>query len=1021
VRTVRIGARAAALEHGLPGSVPIPRRASLRSTIDIAMKNKILIGISLALLCAGAWWAMSGGTSSVVALTPDGSVGASSARSEAVLDGPAIAGALGADQDVKVREALAEDAPVLEAAADSWVGELGGVIGRVVEEDGSAVAGVSVAFIQVDANLMLGADWAELGEGSPELVLERTLTDAEGRFRMTGAYDGSFQGLGIDLRGPRCTIRVVDTQVHHREVTDLGDIIMVAGCTVIGRVTDEDGGPVAGVRVRIVPIAPDGVEAVIPVEVQDFRSDCAVGISAYIHDGSSSPVVEPPPLVRRHLDDLPIPTTISDVEGRYRFEGVPIGDIMLAIDLRGWLGMLRKDSTRPGEVELPDAILRAGRVISGEVIDTEGDPVAGAEVMAGAEIGGVAAILQPAGVTDLEGRFSVSGCPLLGNLVACARREKNEPWVGVVGAEVDDMEIELETVFNVVVHVLDLAGQPVAGAKVSLQPGFEAESPMLWMMRVRSLGAPERVSRFSEGETGVYTCRDVTPGMYEVRVRPSELSPVHRTEEVWPGMPPLTLVCQPGRFLDLSVFDRTTGEPVVHARASIVQPSNDLFRALAVGRTNSDGLLRLGPYVSGADDSGAGDGENQVLVQHPRYADAAIVVHESVPTAEVLLARGNELRGRIQWGPDPPRQIYMLILERRNLGNGGGDIAEAFLPPRFARTALDGSFRFTNLPSGTYQLQVHERWLGGDPLDLARGGLEPVLVYRQDDIAVEEGPALDLLIDLGIAGTGDTARVAGYVRFDGKPLADATVQASGMGSRGQATTDADGYYETTPFLVGESCNVRVWAMIDSQKRELHSGEITPTPGSVYRLDIDGDSVEIQVRVKGEEDGRPIAGANVSLHVNGSRSNRARGKTDASGELALTVFGSGTCEVKVEAPDRLETTHAFSLDDGDVGDPIEIVLARAVPCAGMADLSSIGFEGGQRVFMQVRGEGEISEGVRLDPADMDESGCMPFDIDGLGPGEYTARFYVENEWSRPVAFELPVAGDSELLLVHPGPE
>jgi len=982
------------------------------------MKNRILIGFSLVLLVACGWWATLGGGSRVEALSPGDGVAASSPDSEAVIDGPEVDRARSVDAESEVREAMVDVVPVLSAMPETWAGELGGIIGRVVEEDGSAVVGISVAFLQADGNLILAADLAELGEEPPEFILERAITDDEGRFRMGGAYDGSFHGLGIDLRGPRCTLRVVDTQLHHREVTDLGDIVLRAGCTVTGRVTDEGGGAVEGVRVRLVPIAPDGIDAVITVGPQDFRSDSAVGISKYVSEGSHSPVVEPPPLVRRHLADLPLPTTVTDADGAYRFEGAPVGDIMIAIDKRGWLGMLRRDQTEPGEVELADAILRGGRTISGEVIDSEGDPVAGVEVMAGTEIAGMAAILQPAGMTDEDGRFSVSGCPLVGNMMACARRATNEPWTGVIGASVEDLEIELEVAFDVVVHLVDLAGKPVTDARVTLEPGFEEHSPMLMMMHFKALGQQQRPSRFKETEPGVYTCADVTPGMYEVRARPTELNAVRRTVELWPGQPELTLVCEPGQYFDVTVVDNATGKPVSHARASVVQPGDDMFFALAVGRTNSKGLTRLGPCTSRAKESRRGrDGETQVVVQHPRYADAAVVVHDDIPTAEVRLSAGSEVRGRVEWGANPPQQIYMVVLERRPDADRNGDISDVFLPPRIGRTGLDGTFRFSNLPSGTYSLELFERWLGGDPLDFALKGIPPVLLYRDKELIVAPEQPLEVVIDLGPTGAGATARVAGSVRVDGSPVEGATVRAYGSGAFGSGVTDADGYYETTPFLVGESTSVMVFSEVDSQKRQLFGDKIDPIPGEVYRLDVDTNSAEVRIRVTRSEDGQPISGAKVSLALEENSSRRSAGKTNADGEVTLTVVGDGSCQISVNAPGRSETTYEHSFEAREMGTTVEIELPPSVPCAGVCDFTNCDYSGVQRAFLRITGGGD-SKFVRLEDSDVRASGRVEFEVDGLGPGEYNAVFYIGDDWSDEITFELSDEGATDLVLSHP---
>ena len=120
--------------------------------------------------------------------------------------------------------------------------------------------------------------------------------------------------------------------------------------------------------------------------VQDFRADCFVGISKMIREKVGSPVIDLPPLVRNHIDDLPIPTTYTNADGEYRMEGAPIGELFQGVDKLDWVGVSRIVETTAGEVELEDAVLSVGRTIHGIVIDMEGDPLEGVEVMAGSEL-----------------------------------------------------------------------------------------------------------------------------------------------------------------------------------------------------------------------------------------------------------------------------------------------------------------------------------------------------------------------------------------------------------------------------------------------------------------------------------------------------------------------------------------------------------------------------------------------------------------------------------------------------------
>ena len=985
--------------------------------------NHALAGLAVVVLGGALWLALAFlGTGDSAALEKGLGPEQAEAEAGALLD-------LGSSSEPEL-PAVAEETrtavgPTVEAEVAAWDAELGGLIGRVVEEDRTPVADVSVALVQVDANLMLAADWAALGEPPPKLVLGRTITDEEGRFRLEGAYDASFQGLGIDLRGPRSTIRVVDTQLHHGEVTDVGDIVLRGGCTIFGRVVDEGGQPVPGARVRIVP-SPSGEDLTVflQVGVQDFRADCSVGISKMIVEGADSPVIELPPIVRNHIDDLPIPTTYTNADGEYRIEGAPIGDLIQGVDKPDWVGVSRVVTTTAGEVELEDALLTVGQTIHGIVVDEAGNPLQGVEVIAGSElVFGEAAILHPAGLTGPDGRFSVRGCPETGGAMACARRNPDEHWVGALEAAGQELEIELESTIAITVHVVDAAGEAVRGARVEISPGAEQESPMGVIGRFMGLGAEPRDARLVETEEGTYVCDQVTPGHYEVTARPRGLALARQRVELWEGKAELTLICQAGQGLDLTVIDAQTGEGIAGARASVVGAGFPFLAALAVGRTGKDGHVRLGPYSLREDEDedvffGFGMEGHQVLVQHPRYADTSVPLDESAQTAQVALLRGGEIHGQIQWGSDPPRSIYMLVLENTD---GLDGIMEAFLPPRLGRSDLSGSFRFTNLPPGTYRLAVFDRFLDEDPILLLMGQKEPTLVHREDGVQLEPAGRTDVVIDLSPSGRGQTARLAGSVYLDGRAVAGARIRVNGRGPGVSAETDDYGNFETPDFLALGEVYVRVSGDVEGpsgvlENVSLHDQSLTPVPQSVHRLDLDLRSQPLRVRVTGSS-GAPLAGAKVELRSEGSNGGRTSTKTDELGQAELTLIGQGKHVVKVSSEGYARSSVQVDPNEQGFEGEVEIELRGAVTCAGLCDLTAFEApESGQEqaAFLRITGPGD-GNWERLNADDLSDDQLATFRVEGLQPGSYEAHLWFNGRQAEAISFELSEGGDENLLL------
>ena len=120
-----------------------------------------------------------------------------------------------------------------------WAGKLAGVIGRLVEEDGTPVTDMRVELLEGDFSSLMKVEHAALRLESPDL--DEDFTDAEGRFALDGARRGAYHVLNIGRGTGRATLRLIEQALEHGEQTDLGDIVLPAFGTLIGTVIDEDG------------------------------------------------------------------------------------------------------------------------------------------------------------------------------------------------------------------------------------------------------------------------------------------------------------------------------------------------------------------------------------------------------------------------------------------------------------------------------------------------------------------------------------------------------------------------------------------------------------------------------------------------------------------------------------------------------------------------------------------------------------------------------------------------------------
>src|SRR6185436_4044212 len=127
-----------------------------------------------------------------------------------------------------------------------------GLRGRVVESDGTPVAGLPVGLLQLhERELFPSALVAVATPIDLKLLTASTTTDHDGRFLLRGATADAMSALGIDLGGERATLRVLDAYLAAGETADLGEVVLAPSASVSGRIVDEQGNGVAGARVRI--------------------------------------------------------------------------------------------------------------------------------------------------------------------------------------------------------------------------------------------------------------------------------------------------------------------------------------------------------------------------------------------------------------------------------------------------------------------------------------------------------------------------------------------------------------------------------------------------------------------------------------------------------------------------------------------------------------------------------------------------------------------------------------------------
>jgi len=964
------------------------------------MKAKLTLGALVLAALSGALWLLLG--------SGDGRPDAIAAGPAAGVPGiePASAPELAAAAprlDGVERSAAAERAPAVEAtgaAAHPWSGDLAGITGRLVEVDGTPVANLGVTFLQFDASFLVAGDLTRLGEALPSLGLDETRSGKDGRFRLDGAWGGSFHALGVDLGGSRSTFRILDHALHHGERTDVGDIVLDASAVVTGRVIDEAGEPVAGARVRLAPLPGEAVEA----GIYDVRPDSLLAFG-------EETVLEIPAWVRGWVDALPVPTAYSGADGTFRVDGVPLTRVVGGVDKRGWVGIpIAELDVEGGSHDLGDLVMSRGRTARGIVVDPAGAPVPGVEVWVGPARGPLT-VLQPCGRSDAEGRFAVGALPKAGKLGACARRTPYEERPLQLSEGDDELRIQVAAAALLTVHVRTPADEPLHGARLELSPrGGEREMGLFAILASR-YSSPPPLPAFREMEPGTFVSPELALGDYELVVRAAGCAPRTRPVELRAGGAEVTLTCGDGRRVELTVVDALTREPVEDARAVVMHATQPLVTALAVAWTDASGKASLGPIS--VPEAAEGEGAAAFIgVQHPRYANHTLPMAGVGSTLEVALRAGGELVGSIHWGGRTPTRSYFIGLNQRDKDG----VEELLNLPLFGHSDDEGAFRFSNLPEGRYRLDVNELFLDADPLQLMRDDPNPMRVHGEE-VQILAGQTTRVAVDLSPTGVGPTGRVFGTVRVTGVPLAGARVRVSGNQSVDLAT-DEWGRFDSGQVSVLRRVHVRIAGELELSGRgarevELYSENLELAAGAAHEIDLDFQPCELSLGVFAAADGGGIAGANVVAQLEGG----AKGvrpsevKTDAGGEATLLLLGAGEHTVRVSHPQFASASRKVSVVAGEGLEPLRFELAPGVPCAGrvIADRGESGRRTWSYVHVQSE-DGRYNQGTGL------KGDMLEFQLAGLGPGRYKARLWIDGEQGQEVAFELGLAGDRDLVLV-----
>jgi len=448
-----------------------------------------------------------------------------------------------------------------------------------------------------------GGGWGLAGEA-------RTGPDGVARlFARPGAYLVAARAAGL------APARAEAVRHAGEEVTRAEVALEPAGA-LDGRVVAREGGPVAGARLRVVPVV------------------------------SRWPGFEPPSAPAEETA-----LAVTGPSGAFRAEGLAPGTYAVAVDAPGFHPLLRPRVPVPSDA-LSVALEPLGR-IEGIVLEG-GRPAAGAAVLAASADHGARATCGPDGRFALlapAGSYRVHAA--LGDRAAAA-----SPIAVAAGATAGGVELRLgpgATIDGEV--VLAASGRPVPGAEVALFPHetgeIAARARADGSGRFRLIGLP----------ADAFDARVMAPGVTPGLAAGLSLAPGARF--------PLRLALAGTGAAEGTVTD-LSGRALAGVRVMVVRRGDGLAAAPLEARTGFDGAWRIDGLEAGRAEIVAR--QDGVAIG----ASRAVRVQEGrASRADLLLPEAGRLSGRVQRDGKPPPAGTTVVAVPMRAGPGTLQVARA--------------------------------------------------------------------------------------------------------------------------------------------------------------------------------------------------------------------------------------------------------------------------------------------------------------------------------------------------------
>lgn len=765
-------------------------------------------------------------------------------------------------------------------------------------------------------------------------------TRPDGRFRLTGLLPRGTYEIEASRKGIVRASTTARTPAPGQPSPEVR-IVLPDGKTAFGRVEDEEGRPVAGAALTLRP---------------EVRVDW------------SEPVPEPF-------------EAVSDQAGRFEFRSLAPGPYGLRVERAGFSRVDKPGLEIARETEEADwgvITLPAGVVLEGQVTDTRGTPLAGAEVRArpsrlplfNPRSPSARSEPDPTARTGPDGTFRFADLKRgeTYDLEALHPGHVGVRAPGVVAPAPEPVRIELPAARRLSGRVVGPLKEPVRNALVLW---WEQPHPRMVGGAMVGMTGGIRAEASSDAE-GFFELGGLAPGPVDLQIQASGYTAKQMAAVPIPedgDVEGLEIALDWSTALEVRALNGAD-EPVPGVSAIAWPEGQDPFRANSPPscETGAQGLCRI-------EIPGPGRYQVSLITGGKRPAPTLVEAGPGATLVELRTTQAAEVSGRVagEDGAGIANANVLLELAGPNRGLRRGAVSDA-----------DGSFVLPGVEAGSYRLWAEKQGFTD------AGGPRPV------EVAGQPVPGIEIrLTEEPVSGRGAIAGHLLGIAPEEAVRAEIWAVSEGEGDIRRVATgraSSDSAYRIEDLHPGLW---RVNASTPAGHQARGTVRLDPgVPAAALDLDFSGFTLSGRVLV----DGRPLAGAEIRL-IARDRSAHTSTVTTSDGSFSLLSLRRGTYDLLLVPEGSIGDARTIEIS-GDRSLPIEIrtgkITGRIVSPATGAPVPD--------AVVEITGGNDRTSPFILPSARSGEDGA--FESRRLAPGAY--RLVIRKEGFAPAETTVTVS-------------